>query len=198
MAVRRQFSGVAVECATASILTIDGLTVDLTDVTGWPSLPSVPFFVAIDFDSVNLVEKCLATIVGSTLTLVRGQDGTTAKEHSAGAKVMHVLTAVDADEANESATSITKSGTAQLNFGNGNKVATVVVTGVSSALTTSRVMAQMRIEATASHLVDDLLIDPIRTVVKDLVAGVGFTIYGEMDNAQANGLYKVDWFISNG
>lgn len=198
MVVRRQFSGVAVESYITALLTAGGLTVDLTVVTGWPSVPSVPFFVAIDFDSVSLVEKCLATISGSTLTLVRAQDGTTAKEHAAGAKVMHVLTAVDADEANESATLVTKSGTAELDFGAGSKTAEVVVTGITSALTTSRVMAQMRIQATANHMVDDLLVDPIRTSVKDLVTATGFTIYGEMENASANGLYKIDWFLSNG
>ena len=89
------------------------------------------------------------------------------------------------------------SGTAQLDFGTGSKTAEVVVTGVSATLTTSRVMATMRVEATASHSVDDMQIDPIRVLVKSLVTGDGFTIYGEMDNAQANGLFKVDWFLSN-
>jgi hypothetical protein len=89
------------------------------------------------------------------------------------------------------------SGTAQLDFGLGNKTAEVVVTGIASTLTTSRVTSTMRVEATVNHSVDDLLVDPIRTLVKNLVIGVGFTIYGEMDNATANGLYKADWFISN-
>tara|TARA_R110000803_G_scaffold91491_2_gene158904 strand:+ start:677 stop:1102 length:426 start_codon:yes stop_codon:yes gene_type:complete len=89
------------------------------------------------------------------------------------------------------------SGTAELDFGSGNKTATVAVTGISKVLTASRVIATTRIEATADHPVDDLLVDPIRTSVMDLIAGVGFTIYGEMDNATANGRYKVDWFISN-
>lgn len=91
----------------------------------------------------------------------------------------------------------TPSGTAQLNFGVGSKVAEVVVTGVSRVLITSRVIATMRIEATVDHPVEDLLIDPIRVLVKDLVPGVGFTIYGEMDNASANGFYKVDWVLAN-
>lgn len=89
------------------------------------------------------------------------------------------------------------SGTAQLNFGSGSKTAEVVVTGVTSILTTSRAMAVVRLQATASHSVDDMQVDPIRVAVKKIVAGVGFSIYGEMDNARANGLYNVDWFISN-
>jgi hypothetical protein len=89
------------------------------------------------------------------------------------------------------------SGTAQLDFGSGSKTAEVEVTGILEALATSRVMATMRIESTATHSVDDLLVDPIRVAVKSLVAGVGFTLYGQMDNATANGLYCADWFISN-
>jgi uncharacterized protein YjgD (DUF1641 family) len=87
-------------------------------------------------------------------------------------------------------------GVATLDFGSGNVSAEVVVTGVSDALTTSNVMCQLRVEATAEHPVDDLLIDPIRLLVKDLVAGTGFTIYGHMDNARANGTYKVQWLLN--
>ena len=89
------------------------------------------------------------------------------------------------------------SGTSQLDFGSGNKTAEVVVSSVSTVLNSSRVMATMRIEATANHPIDDLQIDPIRVGVKNLIAGIGFTIYGEMDNAPANGLYEVDWLLSN-
>jgi hypothetical protein len=71
------------------------------------------------------------------------------------------------------------------------------VSGISSAIATSRVIATMRIEETIDHPVDDLLIDPIRLAVKDIIAGVGFTIYGTMDNAPANGTYKIDWQLTN-
>lgn len=89
------------------------------------------------------------------------------------------------------------SGTTQLNFGSSNKTSEVIITGVSITLPTSRIIATMRLEATSDHSIDDLQIDPIRILVKELVTGIGFTIYGEMDNATANGLYKVDWFLSN-
>ena len=89
------------------------------------------------------------------------------------------------------------SGTAQLDFGAGNKVAEVVVTGVPATLATSRVFATMRIQATAAHPVDDLEVDPIRVHAKSIVAGVGFIIRGEMDNATANGQFLVDWSLQN-
>ena len=88
-------------------------------------------------------------------------------------------------------------GTAVLDFGDGSTEAEVVVTGITEVLSTSVILATTRIEATVDHSEDDLLIDPIRTVVKSLVVGEGFTIYGAMDNARTNGLYKVDWFLSN-
>jgi hypothetical protein len=86
-------------------------------------------------------------------------------------------------------------GVATLDFGAGNMTAETVVTGYSEIDADSVVMASMRIVATPEHTTDDLLVDPIRLAVKDLVAGNGFTIYGEMDNAKANGTYKINWII---
>ena len=86
-------------------------------------------------------------------------------------------------------------GTATLDFGSGAKTTETVVTGYPEITADSVVMASMRIAATAEHPTDDLLVDPIRLAVKDLVVGVGFTIYGEMDNAEANGTYTINWII---
>jgi len=55
-------------------------------------------------------EKCSATISGSTLTLTRGQDDTTAVSHSSGASIYPVFSADDADEANEVASKLTTKG----------------------------------------------------------------------------------------
>ena len=88
-------------------------------------------------------------------------------------------------------------GTSVIDFGLGNMTTELAVTGITQALTTSNVTAHVRMEATPEHPVDDLLIDPIRVMVKDLVDGVGFTIYGAMDNAPANGTYKIDWSLTN-
>ena len=90
-----------------------------------------------------------------------------------------------------------KSGTATLDFGSGNRIAEIVVEGVEQALLTSRVMVIVRLEATPEHPIDDLQIDPIIVLAKNLVVGVGFTIYGRMDNAEANGTYKIDWHLTN-
>jgi hypothetical protein len=88
------------------------------------------------------------------------------------------------------------SGTATLDFGTGVNVAEVVVTGVGAARSNSIITVEMRIEATANHSVDDLLFDPIRVEAHTIVAGTGFTIFGKMGNARANGLYFVNWAIA--
>jgi hypothetical protein len=86
-------------------------------------------------------------------------------------------------------------GVATLDFGAGGMTAETVVTGYAEVTADSVVMASVRVVATAEHATDDLLVDPIRLAVKDLVAGAGFTIYGEMDNAEANGTYQINWLI---
>ena len=87
------------------------------------------------------------------------------------------------------------SGIAQLDFGASSKTATVVVSNIGTISSTSVVLCAMRIVATAEHSVDDLLVDPIRLAITSIVAGTGFTIYGEMDNAPANGTYNVQWAL---
>jgi hypothetical protein len=87
------------------------------------------------------------------------------------------------------------SGIVQLDFEESNKTATVVITGVGSITATSVVLVKMRIEDTADHNAEDLLVDPIRVEAFAIVPGVGFTIYGTMQNAPANGKYNVQWAL---
>jgi hypothetical protein len=81
----------------------------LAATTGWPSTAAVPFYVVID-PGTSAEEKCSATISGSTLTLTRAQDDTTATSHSSGATIYPVFTANDADEANEVVSKLTTKG----------------------------------------------------------------------------------------
>jgi hypothetical protein len=106
---RRQYAGSAVATTlTAGINTTD-TTCSLAATTGWPSTAGVSFYVVID-PGTSTEEKCSATISGSTLTLVRGQDDTSASSHASGATVYPVFTANDADEANEVASKLTTKG----------------------------------------------------------------------------------------
>lgn len=159
---RRQFAGAAVATTiTASINSTD-TTCSLAATTGWPSSAGVSFYVVID-PGTSVEEKCLATISGSTLTLTRGQDDTTAANHSSGATIYPVFTANDADEANELVSKLTTKGDLLVTSGsalnrlavgtndqvlvadssatNGVKWGTVSATGLASdAVTTAKIL----------------------------------------------------------
>ncbi len=106
---RRQYKGAAASTTTTNALSVSDTSVTLTATTGFPSTPAVPFFVVID-PGTSSEEKCLATISGSTLTLTRAQDDTTAAVHASGATLFPVYSADDADEANLMASTMTTRG----------------------------------------------------------------------------------------
>ena len=106
---RRQYKGAAASTTTTNSLTSVDTSVTLAATTGWPSTASVPFYVVID-PGTSSEEKCSVTISGSTLTLTRGADDTTAVSHSSGATIYPVFSADDADEANELASKLTTKG----------------------------------------------------------------------------------------
>jgi hypothetical protein len=106
---RKQYSGAARNTTTTTLLTNVGTTVNIAATTGWPSIAGIPFYVVLNPSSIY-EEKCLATISGSTLTLVRAQDDTTASEHPIGSVIYPVFTANDADEANELVSKLTTKG----------------------------------------------------------------------------------------
>ena len=106
---RRQYAGSAVATTiTAGINTTD-TTCSLAAAVGWPGTAGVSFYVVID-PGASTEEKCSATISGTTLTLVRGQDDTSASSHATGATIYPVFTANDADEANEVVSKLTTKG----------------------------------------------------------------------------------------
>ena len=106
---RRQYSGAAAATTITAGINTSDTTCSLTATTGWPSTAAVPFYVVID-PGTSAEEKCSATISGSTLTLTRAQDDTSASSHSAGATIYPVFTANDADEANEVVSKLTTKG----------------------------------------------------------------------------------------
>lgn len=70
------------------------------------------------------------------------------------------------------------SGTSILDFGSGAPMATVTVTGQTALLAGSLVYCWIKPEATADHSEHEHIVESIKVVAADLVAGVGFTIYG--------------------
>lgn len=106
---RRQYKGAAASTTTTNALGVSDTSVTLAATTGFPSAAGVPFFVVID-PGTSSEEKCSATISGSTLTLTRAQDDTTAAVHASGATIYPVFTADEADEANKLASTLTTRG----------------------------------------------------------------------------------------
>lgn len=85
-------------------------------------------------------------------------------------------------------------GTATLDFGAGNDIASVAVTGQAGIVSTSTVFAKVRVEDTADHTIDEIVIDPLNVQPGPPVTGTGFTIYATgADGKARSGQYVIDW-----
>jgi hypothetical protein len=130
--VRKQYKGAAAQTTITNSLGAGDTSITIAATTGWPSAAGVPFFVVIS-PGTAVEEKCLATISGSTLTLTRGQDDTTAQSHSSGATIYHVYSADDADEANLLASTLTTRGDL-LTMGSGPDFARIAIGAADTVL----------------------------------------------------------------
>jgi hypothetical protein len=96
---RRAYQGAASATTITGDIASNTTAINITSDSGWPS--GAPFYVVIDPGTAK-EEKVLVTRSTTALTATtRGADNTTAIDHSAGAAIYPVFTAVDADEANE-------------------------------------------------------------------------------------------------
>ena len=85
-------------------------------------------------------------------------------------------------------------GAATLNFSTSpEKAASVAVTGQAAIVAGSKVEAYVRLAATADHSIDEHMIENIKVTAGNIVAGTGFTIYGEVILGTAIGQYNIDW-----
>ena len=95
---RRYYSSTAARTTLASGVNDSTTTLSVVAVSGWPS--SFPYTIILDQDTVNEEIVSVTNRSGTTLTVTRGVDGTTAKAHDAGAAVNHGVSAQDFDEPN--------------------------------------------------------------------------------------------------
>jgi len=95
---RRYYSSTAARTTLAADINSSVTTVGVNAVTGWPT--SFPYTIIIDQDTVNEEVVEVTARTGTTLTVVRGVDGTTGVAHSNGAAVNHGVSARDFDEPN--------------------------------------------------------------------------------------------------
>lgn len=111
-ATRRSYAGAAPACTLTNAITSSDTTATLTgDISNWNNTANGSFYMVID-PGLSTEEKVLVgTRSGSSLSsITRGVDGTTAAAHNAGATCYPVFTAVDADQANKVASTLTTKG----------------------------------------------------------------------------------------
>ena len=113
-----------VSTTLSSAINASQTTISVTDASGLPTLSSGDYiYLTIDTDSSPTLEVVKVTAISSnSLTVVRGQDGTTASSFSAGVKVELRVTAAALDDISSAADteSVSKDGdtmTGDLLFG---------------------------------------------------------------------------------
>jgi hypothetical protein len=96
---KRFYSSIAQRTALADQVNATTGTFIVNGVSGWPA--NTPYTLIVDADTVSeeIVEVTFRS--GSTLTVTRGVDGSTATPHDAGADVRHSVSGRDFSETNQ-------------------------------------------------------------------------------------------------
>jgi len=91
--VARQFSNTAVETVLAASATAAATSISVSSASGFPI--GFPYRLTLDYEQTGseIVEVTAAS--GTTLTVLRGVDGTSPQSHAVGAPVAHTATAQD-------------------------------------------------------------------------------------------------------
>jgi hypothetical protein len=92
----RQYSSNAVAATLSSTIVAGTTTFSVSTVTGWPT--SYPYTIILDPDTGSEEVCTVTSAAGTSLTVTRGSDGTTAVGHNAGAAVKHGVSARDFSE----------------------------------------------------------------------------------------------------
>ena len=86
------YSSVAGQMRLVSPITNTSTSIQVDSITG---LPATPFKIILDYGGISEEIVKVISMAGSTLTVVRGYDGSTAVAHAAQAPIRHGLTAED-------------------------------------------------------------------------------------------------------
>lgn len=93
MAIARFFSSIAQPTALAGGIANTNLTIQVQATTGFPT--SYPYTLALDYGTSSEELVDVTNAAGTTLTVTRGVDGTSAQTHSIGAVVRHTSSGRD-------------------------------------------------------------------------------------------------------
>lgn len=91
--VVRFYSSVAPETTLSAGITGASTSITVGSVTGFPA--NTPYTLALDYEGLTEELVQVNAAAGTTLTVVRAVDGTSAASHNAGARVRHVSSARD-------------------------------------------------------------------------------------------------------
>jgi len=92
----RYYSAIAQDTTLTSSITNTSTSMVVGATVGYPS---TPFVLAVDFNAASEELVLVTAISGTTLTITRGFNGSTAVSHNTGAAVRHVITAQDLTDA---------------------------------------------------------------------------------------------------
>ena len=95
---RRYYSSTAARTTLSSGINSSVTSITVASTSGFPA--SFPYTLIIDQDLVTEEIVTVTAASGTTLTVTRGVDGTSAVSHSASAPVNHGVSARDFDEPN--------------------------------------------------------------------------------------------------
>jgi hypothetical protein len=98
--LRREYKGAAAASTLNGAFNEGATSVSVTAATGWPT--AGPFYAVVDPGTATEEKILVSVITGTALSsITRGVDGTGDVDHSDGAVIYPVFTAIDADEANQ-------------------------------------------------------------------------------------------------
>lgn len=92
----RHYSSIAQPTSLSSGIDNSTTTLSVAELTGWPV--STPFTAVLDKGTSSEEIVTVTAVAGTTLTVQRGQDGSAAVAHDAGADVRHMATGRDLQE----------------------------------------------------------------------------------------------------
>jgi hypothetical protein len=96
MPVNRYYSSTAVDTTLTGSVNGSATSITVASTSGFPT--SYPYTLALDYDNASEELVNVTAAAGTTLTIVRAQDGTSGTSHSAGAAVKHVISGRDLRE----------------------------------------------------------------------------------------------------
>ncbi len=96
MAQSRYYSATAQPTVLTSGVTPSGTVIQVQQTVGFPA--STPYILALDYGSPSEEVVLVTSAAGTSLTVTRAYDGTSATSHNAGAAVRHTWTAMDGND----------------------------------------------------------------------------------------------------